>query len=569
MATDSTHLLPGNSGGEADLDMAAGGPDLGSVQLAAATDAPIPVNIPRGQQIVVVPVRPGQTIELPTDSPNGLLAKLGADGNLAIVVDGRTIILQGYADANAESPIKIVTSDGDVVDVAEVIVATNPDVALDIQTAAGPAAGAQGGTDGADAAGSGIFVPFAAGPLLSGFDAEGVLKATQLAYKNIDDERTLFPIEEAKEEEPNNPPDIDLDPQDPATDDETAVVSDEGLKGGLKDNDPVPTDDTDSKTFVGNYTISDPDGDPLTVKMIDNGAFPSWTFAGTNDVVDWDLSLDGLTLTGEANGFPAVTVVLDPVAQTYTVTLLQPLNHPDKDVEDELSFQIPVQVSDGQATDTATLTIEIEDDSPKIEIEENEFFLAVDETVGGKLDVDANGANGTDEDGFWPEGDENIHAPAVVGAGLDALGDVIGASTSNAAQIFIGLPGADQEASHAYDLKVVGTGLTALIDTQSGDPIELIEEGGFIKGVVTGHVPRSRVPRPPQLRNSSPRRLRYMPYAPIRVRRRDHGAVSRRPPRQRSGRCRQSDRGGQLPGRGDLAGRRRPGGELLDHRQGR
>ena len=486
MATDSTHLLPGNSGGEADLDMAAGGPDLGSVQLAAATDAPIPVNIPRGQQIVVVPVRPGQTIELPTDSPNGLLAKLGADGNLAIVVDGRTIILQGYADANAESPIKIVTSDGDVVDVAEVIVATNPDVALDIQTAAGPAAGAQGGTDGADAAGSGIFVPFAAGPLLGGFDAEGVLKATQLAYKNIDDERTLFPIEEAKEEEPNNPPDIDLDPQDPATDDETAVISDEGLKGGLKDNDPVPTDDTDSKTFVGNYTISDPDGDPLTVKMIDNGAFPSWTFAGTNDVVDWDLSLDGLTLTGEANGFPAVTVVLDPVAQTYTVTLLQPLNHPDKDVEDELSFQIPVQVSDGQATDTATLTIEIEDDSPKIEIEENEFFLAVDETVGGKLDVDANGANGTDEDGFWPEGDENIHAPAVVGAGLDALGDVIGASTSNAAQIFIGLPGADQEASHAYDLKIVGTGLTALIDTQTGDPIELIEENGFIKGVVQG-----------------------------------------------------------------------------------
>src|SRR6185436_16135193 len=118
MATDSTHLLPGDTSIETDTDMSAGSSDLGSVQLAAATgDASISVNIPGGQKVVVVPVKPGQTIELPTDSVNGLLAKLGADGNLAIVVDGRTIILKGYAEANAESPIKIVTNDGDLVDV--------------------------------------------------------------------------------------------------------------------------------------------------------------------------------------------------------------------------------------------------------------------------------------------------------------------------------------------------------------------------------------------------------------------------------------------------------------------
>src|SRR5688572_24684595 len=234
MATDSTHLLPSDTSVASDTDMSAGGPDLGSVQLAAASpDATIPVDIPRGQQVVVVPVRPGQTIELPTDTVNGLLAKLGADGNLAIVVDGRTIILQGYAEANAESPIKIVTNDGDVVDIADVIVATNPDVALDIQTAAGPAAGAQGGTAGADAAGSGIFIPFAAGPLLGGFDGEGVLKATQLAYKSIDDERVEFIIQEEEPEKPNNPPTIDFDPQNPAVKDGRAVVSDEGFKGGL------------------------------------------------------------------------------------------------------------------------------------------------------------------------------------------------------------------------------------------------------------------------------------------------------------------------------------------------
>jgi hypothetical protein len=230
MATDSTHLLPSDTSVETDSDMASG-PDFASVQLAAATsDAPIPVKLPQGQQIVVIPVQPGQTIELPTDSVNGLLAKLGSDGNLAIVVDGRTIILQGYAEANAESPIKIVTNDGDLVDVAEVILATNPDVAVDIQTAAGPAAaGAQGGTDGGDAAGSGIFIPFAAGPLLGGFDAAGVLGATELQYKNIDDDRVLFPILEEGESDPGDG-DIDIEPE--------TVVGEVSFAGGFEDWQP-------------------------------------------------------------------------------------------------------------------------------------------------------------------------------------------------------------------------------------------------------------------------------------------------------------------------------------------
>jgi hypothetical protein len=252
MATDSTHLLPSDTSVDSDTDMSAGGPDLGSVQLAAASpDAPIPVNIPRGQQVVVIPVRPGQTIELPTDSVNGLLAKLGADGNLAIVVDGRTIILQGYAEANAESPIKIVTNDGDVVDIADVIVATNPDVALDIQTAAGPAAGAQGGTNAGDAAGSGIFVPFAAGPLLGGFDAAGVLKATNLAYKNIDDERELFPI---LEEENNLPKSIVIIPEEgqPVAEDGSFLLDEDFLKDGNQDLPaPSPQDDAGSASAAG------------------------------------------------------------------------------------------------------------------------------------------------------------------------------------------------------------------------------------------------------------------------------------------------------------------------------
>ena len=188
MATDSTHLQLGETGIGTGSDMALGWSAPENVQLAAVADAPVQVEFPQGEglQMIVIPVKPGQVISLPTDSPDGLLAKLGADGNLAVVVDGRTVILKGYAEANQEAPIRIVTSDGDAVDVADVLAGTLPE--LDIQTAAGPAAGPQGST----IPGSGIFVPFGAGPLLPAFLAEGVLDPTALKYKIIDDERKLF-----------------------------------------------------------------------------------------------------------------------------------------------------------------------------------------------------------------------------------------------------------------------------------------------------------------------------------------------------------------------------------------
>src|SRR5262245_32961167 len=144
MATDSTNLSQGETRLDVASDMGASDLDPAAVQVAEAPGGQ-PVELPEGSQVVTIPVQPGQTIEIPTDGTGGVLAKIGPEGNLAIVVDGRTIILQGYLTANDEAPVKVVTDDGDNIDVAELIAATDP--ALDIQTAAGPAAGAQGGTD--------------------------------------------------------------------------------------------------------------------------------------------------------------------------------------------------------------------------------------------------------------------------------------------------------------------------------------------------------------------------------------------------------------------------------------
>ena len=182
MATDFTNLPQG----ETTLDAGMTGSDLDLTTVQEVANEPANyVDLPKGNTVILLPVQPGQTVRLPTDSIDGVLAKIGPEGNLALVVDGRTIILQGFLKANDQSPIKIVTSDGDAVNVAELVAATDP--SLDIQTAAGPASGDQGDTDG-----SGIYIPFLAGPGLGGLDALGILDPTALQYRLIDDEYKLF-----------------------------------------------------------------------------------------------------------------------------------------------------------------------------------------------------------------------------------------------------------------------------------------------------------------------------------------------------------------------------------------
>jgi hypothetical protein len=186
MTIEGTHFARGEFAANSDADMTENDLDVATVQLAVADAAQI--TLPHGETVIAIPVTPGETIQLPTDTTDHLLAEVGPQGNLAFVVDGRTIILQGYVEANEQSPVMITTNDGDKVDVAAVVAETDP--SLDIQTAAGPAAaGAQGNTA---ATGTGIFVPFAAGPGLGGFDAAGVLNGTALQYKLIDNANKEF-----------------------------------------------------------------------------------------------------------------------------------------------------------------------------------------------------------------------------------------------------------------------------------------------------------------------------------------------------------------------------------------
>src|SRR5262245_33237890 len=252
MATDSTNLPQGEATLDVNTDASGIDLDATSVQLAQVEGAQ-PVQLPKGHEVIRIEVKPGQTIELPTDSTDGLLAKIGPEGNLAIVVEGRTIILQGYVHANEDAPIKIVTNDGDLIDPVEVIAATDP--SLDIQTAAGPAAGPQGNTD---SNGSGIFIPFGPAGELGGLNAVGILGATALQYKLIDDERKDFVKDEDKS------PDF-------------GITFD--VLGGVINEDDLPADHNDfpqlasGKFVLGGHSGTDGEGnDPFDTHDREEGS---------------------------------------------------------------------------------------------------------------------------------------------------------------------------------------------------------------------------------------------------------------------------------------------------------
>ncbi len=178
MATDNTT----NQTETANASTALQEGDVEHAQVTQSGNAATPIQVPQGQNVVRVQVTPGETVELPFPT-DGLVARLGDNGNLAIKVGDVTVILLGYAEATGQGEITILGSDNRPVDVAAVLASTDPN--LDIQTAAGPAAGDQG--TGADNNG-GLFAPFDPSAGIGGLNAIGGLQATNLNYGLVERE---------------------------------------------------------------------------------------------------------------------------------------------------------------------------------------------------------------------------------------------------------------------------------------------------------------------------------------------------------------------------------------------
>ena len=137
-----------------------------------------------------------------------------------------------------------------------------------------------------------------------------------------------------------------------------AVVSEEGLSGGIKDNQG--TSDTTDKTLVtGKLAISDPDSSNLTVKLV---APADGNIKSGGVAVKWTVEADG-TLVGKAGNVEVIKASIDHEG-SYTVELKAPVDHPVKGQEDTLDFNIGVQVSDETSTVNSKIVVTVEDDSP-------------------------------------------------------------------------------------------------------------------------------------------------------------------------------------------------------------
>ncbi|HEH9419622.1 TPA: VWA domain-containing protein, partial [Aeromonas sobria] len=147
-------------------------------------------------------------------------------------------------------------------------------------------------------------------------------------------------------------------------------VSEEGLSGGLIDTSDfrgqdTNLDSTNDTSVSGKLAISDANGDTIqSVKLV----APTESFTSGGSPIKWSVSTDGLMLTGKVgdNGPTAVTVTIDKQGN-YNVNLFKPLDHVNADnVEGRLAINVGVEVSDGKATGTGTLTIQVEDDKPMV-----------------------------------------------------------------------------------------------------------------------------------------------------------------------------------------------------------
>ncbi|TXY39049.1 VWA domain-containing protein [Vibrio cholerae] len=222
-----------------------------------------------------------------------------------------------------------------------------------------------------------------------------------------------------------------------------AVVSEEGLDLGLKDEQGSP-DTTNSAAASGIITIGDIDSDAVTVTLsgpngiTSGGENVEWVWNGSSH------TLIGFTgSAGAGNYQPVMEVVLTPPNNStkgdwgYEVKLLGPIDQPEKDVEDALSFDIVVSVSDGQNTTDMELNVTIEDDAPiAVEMEPVSLTVAdIPDVLVGKFNLTNYSGNKSSIDGgkftITAKGFESANSSKLVDAYVNGGSEGLGVSSNS------------------------------------------------------------------------------------------------------------------------------------------
>ncbi|WP_374371659.1 DUF5801 repeats-in-toxin domain-containing protein, partial [Dongia sp.] len=254
---------------------------------------------------------------------------------------------------------------------------------------------------------------------------------------------------------------------------QTAIrVDEDGLSGGNAGaHDDAIGDDTttDSKTFIGQFDYT-AGKDAITGITLGTalGLTGLETLDGLAVKTIWDSATKTLTGFADADNDgqmddgerPVFTLeVTDVAGGDYTFTLNEPLKHENSEAEgdnyeDDLSFQISVKVTDadGSESETAFVTVNIDDDTPTItKVNYSAALGDPNAPVGGdnpypwdhslsigRVDEDWLYGGNEDKDGANTNGDEigsNVVTGVVtheVGAdGLKSMGFVVGAQNAD------------------------------------------------------------------------------------------------------------------------------------------
>ncbi|SMQ60375.1 type I secretion C-terminal target domain (VC_A0849 subclass) [Devosia lucknowensis] len=354
-----------------ELNLVDGREGLGEVTLVAqaetpATDAPAPAPAEQGAETrVVVEIQDQVILRLPADASvdqprvNGTdLEFVQADGSVIVVpngaITGLTIFI-GDVEIPPQTVAALFEANG-------------------IQAAAGPAGA------GAQSSGGNFEVPV--GGIGDAFAIGSLLDPTELSF-SAPQQRDLLPG--------NLPPRF-------AFGSYAFNISEEGLAFGLADDNPLGLDTTDSTFYVIDLGASDPDRNPLsftlsapTEGLTSNGVAIEWQGVGSNHMY------------GTVNGATVIDITISGGSGFLIVNLLQPLDHSGINIEDVLQLGFVVTANDGRGgTATATITIGIEDDSPRLDQQES---------VGVDEDGLPNGVGN-----WWSDGDNPGKATSATGS---------------------------------------------------------------------------------------------------------------------------------------------------------
>ncbi|MFH1933670.1 MAG: hypothetical protein ABIN18_19095, partial [Pseudomonadota bacterium] len=179
-------------------------------------------------------------------------------------------------------------------------------------------------------------------------------------------------------------------------------VSEEGLAGGNEDTTgsiSLPSNDTtNDATRTGTIDITGNGTAPLTAELsltglpttLESGGVPiTWSYGSNNAVILGKAGNNTVIQITLNDGSTAVNVAgFDPPASLgYQVALLGPVDHPLHNVEDTLSFNVGVTLSDGVnlPADSGTIGITIEDDMPITSITNGIFQNSADTVLVGNL----------------------------------------------------------------------------------------------------------------------------------------------------------------------------------------